>query len=332
MIFPCKIDWETMPHAEKGRYCKECKKAINDYTSADLENTEAKVFCGRFTSDQLSYHTSEYEIGNFKTLSLSLLTLLGAAFPEKDLLAQTNEPNKNSVDSIHKEIFKGKFSNLRFPLKLEGTIRDKVNKEVIVNADVRMLQKNSVIYSVKTDSSGRFSFVLLEKDVTDSVFDLRVSYTGTNRPDRADTLWKVPLMTDTIKKGAVFSIDFMVKPVEIPTLSVAPNVFSISPQMTITAMGGAIYQWKPQVFDVKIISGTYTVEGLAPVTVPEVHTLSAISEKVVTETKSIATLQPVAGAKLQKPGSSNKSLTSRIWIVFTALLAILMIRIYKFKR
>ena len=81
-----------------------------------------------------------------------------------------------------------------------------------------------------------------------------------------------------------------------------------------------------------IINGTYTVEGLAPVTVPEVHTVSAIPEKVATETKSIVALQPAAEAKLQKSESSNKSLTSRIWIVFTALLAILMIRIYKFKR
>lgn len=332
MIFPCKVDWETMPQKETGRYCSECKKTINDYTSSGLEDVKSKVFCGRFTSDQLSYHTSEYEISNFKTLSLSLLTLLGATIPDKDLLAQTHELNGSTADSIHKEVFKGKFSNLRFPLKMEGTIRDKDSREVIVNADVRMLQQNSVIYSVKTDSSGKFSIVLLEKDISDSVFDLRVSYTGTNRPDQADTLWRVPLITDTIKKGAVFSIDFLVKPVEIPILSVSSNVFSISPQMTITAMGGAIYQWRPQVVDLNKITGTYTVASLVPVTVSEVHTLAAIPETAIHETKSGEVLKPVTEIKIQQVESPKKSVTSQIWMAFTAFLILLGIRIYKFKR
>jgi len=207
LIFPCKVDWETMPHQEAGRYCDECKKRIHDYTSAKADEfTTSSVFCGQFRSDQLTYHKSEYEIRNFKTISLSLLTLLGAVIPAQQAKAQAEETTT--------EVTVGKFSNLKFPLKMEGTIRDKESREIIVGATVTLMQLNSVISTIKTDSSGCFSFLLLERDIKDSVIDVRVSYQGTNRYYAADTLLRIPLILDAIKSNAVFSIDFLIKPAE----------------------------------------------------------------------------------------------------------------------
>lgn len=328
MIFPCKVDWEKMPQQETGKYCGECKKTIRDYTASRLDEIKEEIFCGRFNNNQVSYPKSKYEVKNFKGLSLSLLALLGGV-QSQDLTAQTSTANEIPGDSINKEIFKEKFSNLRFPLKMEGTIRDKISKEVVVNADVRMLQRDSVLYSVKTDSAGKFSFVLLEKDIRDPFFDLRVSYTGTNKPYMADTLLKVPLISDTIKNNVVFSIDFLLTPLVIPALTA--DQFKM-PYSGDFQLGGVVaYDFQRPIIDFNK-TGVYALTTVI-VEPQEASKASASNTPLINKTKSGSSIALRSSVEEKKQQGKWEALwINRTWLVVVSLLIALFAGVNRFRK
>lgn len=220
LIFPCKIDWDSMQAHEKGKYCQECRKAVEDYTKRNLDKVNSVQFCGRFSSEQLEFNRSYYETRNYAPLTLSLLALLGAAGN-----AQTPAETKTDSSSVSAPL---KFSNLKFPLKLEGTLRNKETRQTLANAEVSLIQNDTVIYSTKTDPSGKFGFLLLEKDIRETDFDIRVSYSDSVACTVSDTVFQLPLSADTVRANAVFALEFMVKPAEL-FAPVNPATFTISP-------------------------------------------------------------------------------------------------------
>ncbi|MCC6370853.1 MAG: hypothetical protein IT236_07610 [Bacteroidia bacterium] len=222
LIFPCRVDWDTMQPHETGKFCQECKKAVRDYVNSEPDLEGAKPFCGRFRSDQIEYQTSTAHILNYQTISLSLLTLLGAT--GADVNAQILPSDSTEV----KHNFQ--FSKLKFPLRLEGSIRNKENNQTISNALISLKQTGQEVYQTKSDSSGKFSFVLLDKDIKDSVFDLYVSYADTLYPQKADTLLQIPFLPNTIHHNAAFALDLMVKPdlpVCVPNLPINAQNYTV---------------------------------------------------------------------------------------------------------
>mgnify|MGYP000853186509 CR=1 FL=1 len=255
LIFPCKIDWNSMQDHEKGKFCEACQKAVQDYTKTNLDTVKESMFCGRFNNDQLEYHTSRFETRNYAPLTLSLLNLLGTGTD-----AQTTpaiNPDSTSVSTPFK------FGLLRFPLRLEGKLTNKETGLALADAGLTIIQRDSSIYSSKTDSGGRFSFILLEKDIREAEFDLKVSYGDSLTPEVNDTIFKLPLRADTVKASAVFALEFMVKP-QTPAITIvgAPLVFTVNPDFGQPhPIGGTVMitdWWKlvpPDVYTVQVTSG-----------------------------------------------------------------------------
>lgn len=210
LIFPCNENWEQMKKSSNGRHCSDCDKVIKDYTSASTEeilsdlNKSNQMICGNFHSNQISFNTTSYTINNFKTLSLSILTLLGLTSGQ-DIFAQTETSNVNSIST--------KLNKLKFPLKLTGKIKDKKSNEVLPYAVVILKQHDKVISSTQTDLDGAFTLALKKDDVSDTSFSLNVSYLGYT----SLTNYNIAL-NDSLINNSIFSLD----------LTLAPNTSSTS--------------------------------------------------------------------------------------------------------
>lgn len=302
LIFPCKVNWDTMSPAEAGRFCSECKKVVQDYTKRSLKDAPAKTFCGSFNPDQISFHTSHFMVANRTALSVSLFTLLGIPATGQ-IAADTQLPAK--FDPALPIEFKSdtfKFSNLHFPLLLEGRLRIRENSLPLQNARLTLLQKDTVIHTTQTDNTGRFRFTLQQNDLQDEHIDIAVFYEGTDFSGRPDSLLHLPLTKDTVKAGNVFALEFMVKPFQ-------PVITGV-PQTSMTIMGGiGSYQWPPNYFIPEPLGGTFTI-------MPNLHTKITIVQTAAPETLTVS-MPPHTNSKNYKgavigPAASQANASSEL--------------------
>ena len=85
----CTENWESMSTAEQGKFCKQCKKTVFDFTTTTdaeivkhIEAMKDEMFCGRFEENQLDrwIERSDIKTSNPRLYKFLLsFILLGAA-------------------------------------------------------------------------------------------------------------------------------------------------------------------------------------------------------------------------------------------------------------
>ncbi len=204
LIFPCTFDWDVNKTGVDRKYCTNCKKVIRDYSSQTDHGMPVnkiipnEITCGRFHSSQVTFNISNYLITNLKPITLSILTLLGIA-DEQELVGQTKDPS-HAIDST-------KFSKLKFPLNLNGQIKDKTTNEEVPFASVVLFHGAKQIGVSTTNMEGRFSFTLNKDDGLDSLFSLSVSFPGYT----SLTNYKFSL-SDSIVNSSIFNLSLHLVP------------------------------------------------------------------------------------------------------------------------
>ncbi|HYG15162.1 MAG TPA: carboxypeptidase-like regulatory domain-containing protein [Bacteroidia bacterium] len=174
--FPCSKKWEDLNDLSNGkRFCESCNKCITDFSglnSMEL-NTHFKALgnaCGKFSIDQLPGLYSRYSLINFTNISLSILSLLGVFAP-----VNGNAQTDADINNLYSNLTSTN-DTLKFPIQVHGRLRDKGTLEVAIGVKVQVIQNDTVIKTTTTDFNGRFSFSLTDKELTDSLITLRVSY------------------------------------------------------------------------------------------------------------------------------------------------------------
>ena len=168
---------EDLNSGRLGYHCQLCDKHITDFrdkTNAEIiqavKESPVKV-CGIFSKGQTYYKTSHISLPHFgQSIGLSLMGILGFMGPvltgcEKD----SPEDSAVKLDAFRK---------LKFPMDLNGMLRDHTTGKPIPNAKVSLQQNGKTILETVTDENGYFTFFVQRKDLRKETFDLAFQASG----------------------------------------------------------------------------------------------------------------------------------------------------------
>lgn len=172
-----------MTLAEKGRFCKSCKKEVVNLVGLDTEelykvaSQQPNNFCGRIEAKHLSSITPTKRSW-FNRVAASLLIGLGlTGLLAKSSNAQVIDASKMNENDLQKLGIKDSgVTQSKGKYKIEGTVRDKKSGEGVPFAEVVCSSSGTGIGGAQTDLNGKFSF-----DITDStgaLIDMAISYIG----------------------------------------------------------------------------------------------------------------------------------------------------------
>lgn len=177
MSMPCKMHLEDLNSGRLGYHCQLCDKHITDFrdkTTAEIvrviQESPNKV-CGIFSKGQTDYKTSHISLPRLsQRVGLSLMGILGFMGPvltgcEKD----TPEQSAVKLDAFRK---------LKFPMDLNGMLRDHTTGKPIPHARVSLQQNGKTILETVTDDKGYFTFFVQRKDLRKETFDLAFQADG----------------------------------------------------------------------------------------------------------------------------------------------------------
>ncbi len=67
---------------------------------------------------------------------------------------------------------------IQYPIIIQGSVRDKVLKTIVPYPSIVLFQNGKMITGEAGDSSGNFKLNLKESDITDTLFDIKVTRIG----------------------------------------------------------------------------------------------------------------------------------------------------------
>ncbi len=185
MTLPCKMRLSDLEQGNNGYHCNACDKTLTDFrgktpaeTVSIIQSATHKV-CGIFEPDQFTHKTSTISIPITRSsVGLSLLGILGFLGPVLSSCEKQDLP-------MHEQKAKA-FNNLKFPMTINGSLRDAKSKKPLAFSPIEIQQNGQVILKSTTDEHGNFSITIQEKDLKNETFDLIYSASG----HRSDTLKK----------------------------------------------------------------------------------------------------------------------------------------------
>lgn len=185
MTLPCKMRLSDLEQGNNGYHCNACDKTLTDFrgktpaeTVSIIQSATHKV-CGIFEPDQFTHKTSTISIPITRSsVGLSLLGILGFLGPVLSSCEKQDLP-------MHEQKAKA-FNNLKFPMTINGSLRDAKSKKPLAYSPIEIQQNGQVILKSTTDEHGDFSITIQEKDLKNETFDLIYSAIG----HQSDTLRK----------------------------------------------------------------------------------------------------------------------------------------------
>ena len=158
---PCSQVWETMHFSEKGRFCNSCQKQVHDFSNSSFDQIRQAYsesngsLCGRLTGMQLhkQYVDSQIErahVSYTKRFCLAVIVCFGTSL-------FSIQSSKATVFSHLKNNFFKIVSDTNM-IEICGVVADKETKEVMPFVTVSLLEGDSLIAMVETDSLGEYKF------------------------------------------------------------------------------------------------------------------------------------------------------------------------------
>jgi len=152
-------------------YCTECAKSLIDFRGkSDVETRSIIVnhpdeVCGIFNRNQIDFKTTHLSI-SYKTaaVGLSVLGILGF---------MGFSVTSCSPDSTQQHAAKEKaFRNLKFPLRITGTVADESTGLPLSGAGISICQNGLEILKGVTNEKGMFELIVHRKDLQTETFEL----------------------------------------------------------------------------------------------------------------------------------------------------------------
>jgi|GEM_PF-2221773 len=180
LSLPCKMHFDDLSEEEKGYHCSNCDKVLTDFRDksneevVDTIRASEKQVCGVFHQSQFDFKTSSVHFSaSQRRVGLSLLGILGFLGPV--MTGCSDDHPKNDLNTGSQEIKQKAFNNLKFPMSVEGTLKDEKTGLPLALADVSIFQNGKVIRTGKTDAQGNFGMILQQSDLIKENFDFIVS-------------------------------------------------------------------------------------------------------------------------------------------------------------
>jgi len=176
LSLPCKTPFHELSSGEKGYHCSNCDKVLTDFRGKTdeevvrtIQSADNKI-CGIFHPKQYDFKTSQLSFSAAqRRVGLSLLGILGFLGPV--VTACSDSQSKDAAIETKQKAF----NNLKFPMKVEGTLKDEKTGKPLGLAMVSIYQNGKVIRNDRTDENGNFSIVLQKGDLIRESFDFILS-------------------------------------------------------------------------------------------------------------------------------------------------------------
>lgn len=260
---PCKQQLADFTSTEKGLHCASCDHHMVDFRGKSTEeiyeivtSTPGKT-CGIFTPDQYRSKLAQVLISSVqRPIGLSLLGILGFLGP---ILTTScaDTPTKKDEDSKvdHKQ---HAFNNLKFPMRMAGTLIDEVSKKPLPNAVLSIYQNGKVIRKEQTDNQGDFDFVIEKGDLISENFDLIIQ----KNKYKSDTLKKMELTSSMNAKK--MRLTLKAEAITGKTC-VSPDTLGIEQQQMLgepAVDGGIYFEEEPKSGEIKLEEVKSPIEKL----------------------------------------------------------------------
>ncbi|HXB39501.1 MAG TPA: carboxypeptidase-like regulatory domain-containing protein [Bacteroidia bacterium] len=169
---PCSENWDKMTPVEGGRFCNHCSKKVHDLTNGAILPDTGESFCGRINASstkQISFKKYLFRQSPVRFFALMFVLL----FSNK-IKAQLNKIETDSL-SFTKESDYEKDNIISISGKL---VNEKSKQEVSFGFVTLYDSQKNVLEVTQTGLKGEFSFLVLQRNVADSLFSLKAEYIG----------------------------------------------------------------------------------------------------------------------------------------------------------
>lgn len=179
MSLPCKVKHNELTSKDSGLHCTNCDKVLTDFRGKTNEEVVSNIqtaqqsgqqICGVFQRGQYDFKTSRLTFSAAqRKVGLSLLGILGFLGPVITSCSDADHTD-TAIETKQKA-----FNNLKFPMTLEGMLKDETTGEPLAFAAVSVFQNGKVIRRDRTDANGNFSIFLQKGDLLRENFDFILS-------------------------------------------------------------------------------------------------------------------------------------------------------------
>ena len=231
LSLPCKVQLNELSPTEKGLHCSNCDKVLTDFRGKANDEvvqtirTAPHKVCGIFTPNQFDFKTSKLSFSaTQRRVGLSLLGILGFLGPVTTGCSGSDHQN-DAQDTKQKA-----FNNLKFPMKVEGMLKDEKTGQPLALATVSIFQNGKVIRKGKTDEHGSFSILLQKGDLIRENFDFIVKQRSQSDTLKAFDLvktagkQKIRLTVKADTRGCEQTLGFVAPAVSDPVYAVEGEV------------------------------------------------------------------------------------------------------------
>jgi hypothetical protein len=171
ILKPCSENWDKMSPVDGGRFCVKCSKKVQDLTDGQIVPL-GESLCGRIkvpVTKTISFKSFLFRQSPMRYFAL-MFTLL---FVNK-VKAQLNKIEVKDLSLTRESEYE--FDNV---IEVNGKLENENTKMEIADAFVSLFDsKGNRLHIARTDSSGKFAFVILRKSIADSLFTLKAEYIG----------------------------------------------------------------------------------------------------------------------------------------------------------
>jgi hypothetical protein len=169
---PCSENWNKMTPIEGGRFCDHCSKKVYDLTSGTILADTGEHFCGRINAPvakQISF--KKYLLRQSPVRFFALMMVL--IFSNK-IKAQLNKIEADSLSFTKESDYEN--DNV---ITISGKLVNEKSKQEISFGFVTLYDSQKNILEVtQTGLNGEFSFLVLQRNVADSLFSIKAEYIG----------------------------------------------------------------------------------------------------------------------------------------------------------
>lgn len=168
-IYHCPLKWNELDNHSNAKYCAECNKPIEDFTTLTTEQIKQKLLlegavCARMNIQQLNSEN------HYSKLSLSAIAL-SIGFLSFGVVGVSQNKNISS-DTLKTE------QAILKKVRIGGQIKERKNSEPIPFASLVLKDGEKVITKAMSDIDGNYQFELNEDSLNAKEITLRCVMVG----------------------------------------------------------------------------------------------------------------------------------------------------------
>jgi len=204
---PCTENWDKMKQVPGGRFCDKCVKKVHDLTNGNVLPDSNESFCGRIPVEKT--RSISFRKFLFRQSPLRYFALMFVLLVSNKIKAQLNKMNFDGLQLNRESEYED--DNI---VSVSGTLLNEEKKLEVEGAFVTLYDsKRNKLTVTKTDSTGRFTFLIWRQKIADSLFSLKAEYIGLQTLELNDipvTKKKIELLVKLTERESLIDVTTMV--------------------------------------------------------------------------------------------------------------------------